>query len=279
MTPEPTADDLHARIVDLWLTPGRLPAPDPMAGGRLPVPERHALVLPEVPLPSLPPVPPHPAWAAGGGAVGYRWPGDGPSVLLVHGWGGSAGQFSLWVGALLRAGYAVAAIDAPAHGASPGAFASAPAFAGTIRAFSRVAGPFDFVVAHSLGAIAATLAMADGESFRKAVFLAPCCDVEQTLFDEAARHGVGPEAHAALVASFHHRFGTDVSLATALARVPAPPPLLLLHDPADEATPYAEAVEAAASWPGARLVDVPGAGHQRILIARAAIAEATAFFE
>ena len=49
----------------------------------------------------------------------WDW-GNGPTVLLVHGWNGNAAQFSGFVPPLVRSGYYVAAPDLPAHGSSGG---------------------------------------------------------------------------------------------------------------------------------------------------------------
>ena len=49
----------------------------------------------------------------------WRW-GEGPAVLLVHGWGGRGGQTLALVAPLLRAGCAVVTFDGPAHGGSTG---------------------------------------------------------------------------------------------------------------------------------------------------------------
>ncbi|HET8647659.1 MAG TPA: alpha/beta fold hydrolase, partial [Vicinamibacteria bacterium] len=50
--------------------------------------------------------------------------GTGPAVLLMHGWGGSSAQLGRLVPPLLQRGFSVAALDAPAHGRSPGRLAS-----------------------------------------------------------------------------------------------------------------------------------------------------------
>ena len=49
----------------------------------------------------------------------YRW-GEGPKVLLLHGWGGQASQLGAFAEPLVGTGFGVVAIDAPAHGRSPG---------------------------------------------------------------------------------------------------------------------------------------------------------------
>lgn len=264
------------RVLDAWLTPPPASGTDLTAGGRIPEPVRFDLDLPSVPLEAFPPNNSHPAWNAGGKAVGYRW-GHGPAVLLVHGWGGSAGSFALWIGALLKAGLSVAAVDGPAHGNSPGVFASAPAIAGAIRAFGNVAGPFHGVVAHSVGAIATALAASDGQTFEKAVFLAPCCTVGHSLTDEARRQGLPADRDPALWDFFVETFGGDGSLAEASRNWQPKPPLLVFHDPDDDATPYTESEALCAGWNGATLVGAPGCGHHRILIARGVLSGALAF--
>src|SRR5689334_15618341 len=93
----------------LFLTPPRTPAParerDALAGA-----DRFALRV--------------------GGAElrGFRR-GDGPAVLLVHGWGGRGGQLAAFTQPLVAAGCAVIGFDAPAHGASGGRVATIPQFA------------------------------------------------------------------------------------------------------------------------------------------------------
>lgn len=260
-------------IVDAWLTPPRLSAPDWSAGGRLPEPERFSVTLPAVPLPSVPPDPPHPAYGAGVTVQGYVWDGSGPTALVVHGWGGSAVQLSAWIVGLRERGYRVVAFDAPAHGASGGAFASAPAFAGTIRAVSRLFGDgFDLIVAHSLGALAATLAVADGVRANRLIFLAPCCFVVPILERFGRSQGLDPIDFPTLAATFHKRFGAATALLDPLSRLTEKPPLTIVHDPDDAEVPFADAEAVAAHWPGASLVATPRVGHLRILGARTVIA-------
>ena len=57
--------------------------------------------------------------ALGDGLVAWRW-GQGPRVLLVHGFEGNRAQFAAIVEALVRRGFAAVALDVPAHGESAG---------------------------------------------------------------------------------------------------------------------------------------------------------------
>src|SRR6201999_2421848 len=87
----------------------------------------------------------------------YRW-GDGPSVLLVHGWGGSAGQMTAFGEPLREAGFSVVAFHAPGHGASTGSWLAIPRFAAALAAVARFHGPLHGIIAHSLGGPAALMA-------------------------------------------------------------------------------------------------------------------------
>ncbi len=53
------------------------------------------------------------------GLSALRW-GQGPTVLLMHGWEGRPTQFASLINALVDAGYTVVALDGPAHGRSLG---------------------------------------------------------------------------------------------------------------------------------------------------------------
>ena len=95
--------------------------------------------------------------------AGEAW-GDGPPVYLVHGWGGCRAHLAVFVKPLVAKGYRVIAFDLPGHNESDsGALAAGRTTviecAEALRAVVREHGPARAVVAHSLGAKAAALAM------------------------------------------------------------------------------------------------------------------------
>ena len=53
--------------------------------------------------------------------------------------------------------------------------------------------------------------------------------------------------------------------------------ILILHDPADDRTPYSDAAEYAQRRPATKLIEVPGGGHKGILRDQTACAETVAF--
>lgn len=260
----------YPELIAQWLLPPRFPSPAfPLA------PMSFSLTLPTVPLEGFPAERYPEVLGAHKTVACYEWPGDGPTVLLAHGWGGCAAQFAGWIKPLSQAGYRILSYDAPAHGASEGTLASAPANAGTLKALAEWhGGPIHGIIGHSLGAIATTLALAAGVQTERVIFLAPICYVYDGLKNHGLREGLSEDEADALVTYFETEFSSDLSLLSALQRVATPPALTLFHDRADESVPFAEAETIAAHWPGAKLIEVPRVGHTRILLSRGVIQQA-----
>lgn len=195
----------------------------------------------------------------------WSW-GDGPVVLLAHGWEGHAGQFSPFVAPLLAQGLRAVAIDMPAHGRSTGSATNMVEFARAIRAVAAAVGGAHAVVGHSLGGAAAALALADGLPARRAVLISPAAHPDYFVRAFGAIVGLPTRLRERLLLRMRERFGDLWRQAQVPQRVRAlDVPALLVHDPADPDVPFDHAVEIAAAWPGAVLEPVEGVGHRRVL--------------
>jgi len=202
----------------------------------------------------------------------YRWQaerGSGPTVLLAHGFGGSAAQLTSFVPELLAAGSSVVAFDQPAHGFSPGRYAHLVAFSRNVTAVARA---FDAhtVIAHSLGATATLVAHARGLTLERAVLIAPPGNVEHFAAVYADAIGLPRERVPAMLAEVEREFGfplalLDVRSVLSLASDIAPADILVMHDPADAEVPYLHGRQLVDHWPNARLETVTGVGHRRVL--------------
>jgi pimeloyl-ACP methyl ester carboxylesterase len=207
----------------------------------------------------------------------WEW-GQGPTVILVHGWGSRAGRFSGMARGIARAGFRVVAFDGPAHGRSTGRLASLPEFARALRSVGDAVGPVFGLVGHSLGGAAATLALRDGLAAERIVLLAAPADVTRfsTAFADHLR--LPPVARVAMRRNLETRLRArwdDLHMPTIARSLRAL--ALLVHDRDDQDVPYGHAVEIADAWPGARLVATSGLGHRAILRDPAVIHEAVAF--
>jgi pimeloyl-ACP methyl ester carboxylesterase len=207
----------------------------------------------------------------------WRW-GRGPTVALIHGWGGRSLQLGAFVEPLLERGLSVVAFDAPGHGRSGGRLSSAPQFARALEAVAAHAGPIHGVVAHSLGATAAALALRRGLPLGRLVFVGPPADPPAWAAGFARRLGLTPALIERMRARSERRIGmswTALNLPAFAGDLDAP--LLVVHDRDDVEVPLRDGAAIAAAWPGAALEVTSGLGHQRVLRHPAVIARTVAF--
>lgn len=195
----------------------------------------------------------------------WSW-GDGPTVLLVHGWNGRATQLGSLVSPLVARGYRVVAFDARGHGDSDGKQSSLPEFANCIRQVVEELGGVYAIVAHSLGGAATTYALAYGLRVERVVFISPPADPREFLRIFGAAIGINGDVRARVQRLVERRLG--VPMEEMLAHGIAPKmriPLLVIHDADDKEVPVGVGRGIAQHWPGAELLITNGLGHQRIL--------------
>jgi pimeloyl-ACP methyl ester carboxylesterase len=196
----------------------------------------------------------------------WVWPGEGPSVYLLHGWGGAATQLTSFVPQLRARVFSVVAIDAPAHGESGGARSTLLHFSRALRAIAGREGAPHAVVAHSLGGAATAHAIREGLPVGRAVFIGTPADIGVYFRDFLAAIGVPRRRHDAIVAALEERFRFSWEELGLQNIGPAmTTPLLVVHDHGDEEIPWKDGALIARSWPGAVLVSTSGLGHRRIL--------------
>lgn len=206
----------------------------------------------------------------------WRWGTSGPVVVLAHGWEGRGSQLTPFVRPLLDAGYSVVTFDAPGHGASPGARSSLPHFSWALTAVVEATEPPHAILAHSLGCAAATLALRDGLTASRLVFLSPPLNPVDYTTQFGDMFGLSDAVIDRLRSRIEERFArrwSVYSLAETAGMMTAP--LLVIHDRDDTETRYRGGAELAELWPGARLMTTEGLGHRRILrderVVRAAV--------
>ncbi len=203
-----------------------------------------------------------------GTMVAYRHPATAgaPVVLLVHGWAGSATQMLPLAQAAAAAGLDPVLLDFPAHGRSDGWRASLPQFVRALWAASARLGPLHGIVAHSLGALAAAHAVANGLPAQRLVLVStsPSPSLFIRWFCATLRLG---EALPMRMGSALERF-EGVPLAHFDAAWLGPRltrPTLILHDEADRISPLTVGRRLADAVPGAAWHPTRDLGHRRIL--------------
>ncbi|MCC5859575.1 MAG: alpha/beta fold hydrolase [Ectothiorhodospiraceae bacterium] len=213
------------------------------------------------------------------GTAVVRRIGDGPPVLLVHGWGGHAGQFKDWPARLNEAGLGALLVDLPAHGDAPGKRTNVAAAATVVGAVAAAEAPLAGVVAHSFGGLATLYAMSLGLlSVPSAVLIGTATVPQQltrlfgSLLDLPPDMIQRIKARTEVVAGVPMERVDPVGYAQGLKTS-----ALLIHDTADARISIDESRRLAAAWPGVRTHWTTGLGHTRILADPAVIGEAVDF--
>ena len=203
--------------------------------------------------------------------------GDGPAVLLSHGWGGCAGQLARLIPPLVAAGASVVAFDGPAHGASKAKRTNLLEFSSVILELAEKHGAVA-ASGHSFGSASLIYALHRGLSVERVALFAPFSSSDKNIQRYADFLKMTPRVHAR---TREHllEFFKDAMPGWHLAKLSASlhTPALILHDRQDEEIPYEESAEIAATWPGARLLSTEGLGHRKILKDEPTLAEATRF--
>ncbi len=207
----------------------------------------------------------------------WRW-GEGPAVLLVHGWGGHAGRLARFVAPLTEAGFSVAAFDAPGHGASEGKQCDLSDFLRALRGVARDCGGVVALIGHSLGASACLLALRDGLCGRAGVLLAPLANPEEYTgrFANICRMNVAVRDSMKARLATRQRLSWE-TLRLAQSAPSAAGPLLIFHDSGDLKVPVKNGRAIARTWPRAELVATRGLGHHKILRNPEIVRNAVAF--
>jgi pimeloyl-ACP methyl ester carboxylesterase len=201
-------------------------------------------------------------------------------ILLVHGWGGSAGQFHPLIDPLLDAGFQVLAFDAPAHGESSGELSSLIQFAEAVKRVADWAGPLHGILTHSMGGAAASMALAEGLQVDRAVFIAPPADAKVWFDKFSERLGFSKDLEERIRRRIEDHLHFDFSNLNADVigpRISAP--ILILHDRQDKEVSWEDAHRVAHASPHVQLISTQGLGHRRILKSSAVIQAALEFLQ
>jgi pimeloyl-ACP methyl ester carboxylesterase len=216
----------------------------------------------------------------GGNVATYEWGDAGPAVLLLHGWGSHAARFGSFVEPLLGAGFRVLAADAPGHGESSGRQSDLPQFRDALKVLLQERGPVHGIVAHSLGAGATILLLADWQprDLRSLVMFGVPRDIDYVMESFAAVIGLDVQSMHALRTSFERRFRmhpNDFSAPRLAPKIPIP--ALVVHDQDDEIAPFEHGEELLRALPRAELHRTTGLGHSGALRDAATISRVVEF--
>jgi pimeloyl-ACP methyl ester carboxylesterase len=207
----------------------------------------------------------------------WTW-GEGPLVVLVHGWGGRAAQMAPMAVALASQGFRALAFDVTGHGDSAEREVRWEFFMRDIAAVIAQ-GPVAGLVGHSAGGLAM---MAARKQYRLRVDRFVCISAPHhpypPLREIRRRLDPGERVCERYRRYLEEQFQSDwASLENGVAWSGAGEELLLCYDAKDRYVDPGDGERIAATCAGSRLIRTDGYGHARILSAPEIVDAITGF--
>jgi pimeloyl-ACP methyl ester carboxylesterase len=208
-----------------------------------------------------------------GEEIAVRTWGEGPTVLLSHGWGGRGTQFYALIEALVEAGYRAVAFDVPAHGDSSGKRTNMLKASKTIAGIMEREEPIQAVVGHSFGCGIALLAIDRYNLPADKVILFSCFTDTLWITEQfAAAFSISEPVVETMRQEAKRRFADhfdkpwdwlEISPVITIKKVTGD--LLLIHDRHDAEVPYQHALRLKEIAPEIQLLTTERQGHKKIL--------------
>lgn len=207
---------------------------------------------------------------------GYRYGSSGPTVILTHGWQGSAASWYRLIPLLREAGFSVVSFDAPGHSGAP-RLATLPLYAQGLADVAALFSPVYALVGHSFGGMASARVARELPELQALVILA-APDRVSCLVDGFLRK-------TGLQGTAREEFERQLKLAspvpveqevTSLYLRGLPCAVRVFHDEHDEVVPLKDAYEIAHAV-GQKPVISQGLGHRRIIRDEATLAQIVDF--
>lgn len=210
--------------------------------------------------------------------VGWSW-GSGPKVIVQHGWGARATMMWAIIKGLVENGFEVIAYDAPGNGDSEGEYSSLFHFAETLIAVHDAHGPFEAIVAHSIGASATPLAISRGLRVNRAVLVSVRNDIEQFLSRFLELTDQSADLYDEVKRLWSDQYGWENVKAAVPAKLATQfdIPALLIHDRDDADVPVQDSLDLQESWKGSQFHLTEGLGHTLIIRNKAVVQEILTF--
>ena len=196
----------------------------------------------------------------------YHWPGEGPSVLLLHGWESSTARWHKLFPQLRENGYDIYALDAPAHGRSGGKRFNIFAYCQVIQAYFEHRGRAqDIWIGHSGGGMASIYFCSQAQfTFRPKDLVCMAVPGELVNFIDkfCSFLGANERVKYGIEQNFMRKMQTrfaDVNFKEFVKRIGVPG--LIIHDEEDDVAPIEGARVMHDNWSDSRLATTQGYGH------------------
>ena len=210
----------------------------------------------------------------------YEW-GEGPTVWIMHGWAGRATQLSSFISPLVKAGYKVIGVDAPAHGDSEGKESSVFLFEKSLQTMYEKFGKAHAYIGHSLGGGVGFFGMKNGIPFDKYISISAPTVADLILHEAFDKIGAGQKSIDSMCELIHERVGApfDEFVAAYWATFAPEIPYLIIHDTGDKEASIEHFNALSTLLPHSQTHKTDGLGHVRILRDKEIVNEVVKFIQ
>ena len=195
--------------------------------------------------------------------ITYRWPGNGKTIVLVHGWESNSARWENLINLLNKKNYNIIALDAPAHGNSGSKRFNAVLYSEFINIIVQRFKP-DIVIAHSVGAMATMFAFEKNQytSIEKVVLLSSPSEFQEILNRYVKMLFINRTVAKQLELLIKERFNKlPTEFSTAKSSCSISTEGLIIHDKGDAVIPYNDALKIKENFKNSTLITTENMGH------------------
>ncbi len=144
---------------------------------------------------------------------GFKWGTGSKKLLITHGWGSKAADFTEMITALRTiSDLEIIAFDAPGNGSSEGELSNLLLYVQAVRAIASEYGNPDILIGHSLGAIANVIALKElGYTPSLLISIAPLIRLKENFEYSMNMVGIMQPDQDKFLESFENKFNNPAS--------------------------------------------------------------------
>lgn len=207
----------------------------------------------------------------------FKWGSGKYKILLTHGWGSKAVDFSEIIIALDQSGdFEIITFDAPGNGSSEGDLSNLLLYVQAVKAAVLHYGKPDATIGHSLGAMANIIAIKQMQMApRILISLTPLIRLQENFEYSMNAIGISALNQAAFLKSFRDKFGVPASDFTFYNWYNFDNTLnhWLAYDDRDQISPYAYLEEFLKAHPTIKKSNYAGVGHDKVIKSPAVVSD------
>ena len=200
---------------------------------------------------------------------GFIWGNGKRKVLITHGWGSKAADFTDIITRLKEVDdVQIIAFDAPGNGSSEGGLSNLLLFIQAVKAIVLKYGEPDVGIGHSLGAMGNVIAFTEmGITPRLLVSITPLTRLKENFEASMNKFGVSKPAQTMFLKEFEELFNDSASSFNMYNKYTFNARLnhWLAYDENDQISPYSYIKEFLAEHPTIETKNYDGIGHDKII--------------